>query len=127
MVWNVRQGAAEEAAQRDLPSLWVDCTCCQPLSLNVRMPKPKVPQQTSEHILSSHSDTFLHSTTAGTPYPYNQPTSTSSPSDIGEGSLSYYYGTSQTDAATEMGLESEEVEDDPIDYLLSCTSTPGSD
>ena len=68
-----------------------------------------------------------HSTTAGTPYPYNQPTSTSSPSDIGEGSLSYYYGTSQTDAATEMGLESEEVEDDPIDYLLSCTSTPGSD
>ena len=70
-----------------------------------------------------------HSTTAGTPYPYTQPTSTSSPSDIGEGSLSYYYGTSQnnTDQATELGLETEEVEDDPIDYLLSCTSTPGSD
>ncbi|PVH76641.1 hypothetical protein DL98DRAFT_657329 [Cadophora sp. DSE1049] len=70
-------------------------------------------------------------TTAGTPYPYSQPTSTSSPtsspSDIGEGSLSYYNNSSSnntTDLATE--IETEEV-NDPIDYLLSCTSTPGSD
>lgn len=70
------------------------------------------------------------STTAGTPYPYSQSTSnsTSPPSDIGEGSLSYYYGTNNNpsnklaDPSARTGTQ--EI-DDPIDYLLSCTS--GSD
>ncbi|KAK0121438.1 hypothetical protein ONS95_009732 [Cadophora gregata] len=67
-----------------------------------------------------------HSTTVGSLYPYTQPTNSPnpSPSDIGEGSLSYYYGTSANTGNADP-VNTDTV-DDPIDYMLSCTP-PGSD
>lgn len=71
MTWS--GGGGGGAKGRDLPRMsecgwchwwhwcWLVGTKEGPCSLNVRMPKPKVPQQTSEHISSSHSVTFLPS------------------------------------------------------------------
>ncbi|KAL2060215.1 hypothetical protein VTL71DRAFT_9610 [Oculimacula yallundae] len=84
----------------------------------------------NDYFSSTH---LSNSTTAiGTPYPQN-----SSPS-IGEGSLSYYYGNKSCHFQNQSSIDSSDSSsipvfktditvEDPIDYLLSCTSDLDSD